>query len=151
VRRHGWGVRSLPSSASAQQEVPQHAEQSQELEAAESEGESVGHDDALPTGEQVPATPVRYPTSGRSCAWLPERHVEDASAASFEDELTDQRSNRPAMQDVPLVQSAVLAVGTLQPEERALSAVGALLLVDEVEPPAVERPEPLLPADVAKR
>src|SRR3954462_1562379 len=46
--------------------------------------------------------------------------------------------------------SGVLALGVLQPEEGALAAVGPLLLVDEVEPPLVEGPEPFVPADLAQ-
>src|SRR4029453_2336921 len=55
------------------------------------------------------------------------------------------RAGEPARQ-----RSGVLALGVLEPEERALPAVLALLLVEEVELPLVERAEPLLPGDVAQ-
>src|SRR3954453_10297112 len=45
---------------------------------------------------------------------------------------------------------AVLAVRALQPEERALVPVLALLLVDEVQRAGVEGVEPLVPADLAQ-
>src|SRR4051812_26476998 len=44
--------------------------------------------------------------------------------------------------------SGVGPVGVLQPEEVAVAAVGAVLLVDEVELALVERPEPLVPVDL---
>src|SRR5436305_6411778 len=47
--------------------------------------------------------------------------------------------------------SAVLAVRALQTEEVALTAVAALLLVDEVQPPGVEGVEPLVPRHVTER
>src|SRR3954447_22737571 len=55
---------------------------------------------------------------------------------------------RPQARAARPARSAVLATGALQPEEIALPAVAALLLVDEVQPARVEGLEPLLPADV---
>src|SRR5689334_17658491 len=73
------------------------------------------------------------------------------SSASRNGTRTGPRARRTAVQpraDAALSLSGVLPIRALQPEEVALPAVLALLLVEKVQAAGVERFKPLIPADV---